>query len=80
MELHQFIGLVAIQVAIVPAAYSIRTLGSAVLHAMADRRHGIRHRVGVFPGRQADSVDHRLATLAIWATLNAMFALMAGIL
>jgi hypothetical protein len=79
METHQIIGLFAIQMVIVPAAYAASALVGAVFHALAHRSAIAGWHATASPATRSPAIAPKLGFLAIWALFNATFLIVAGV-
>lgn len=80
MEMHQVIGLIAVQIVIVPAAYAARALVGAVLHSLAHRSAIAGWHATASPATANPGITPKLGFLAFWALFNATFLILAGVM
>ncbi len=80
MEIHQVVGLIAVQVIIVPAAYAASTLVGQVFRSMAHRVLIAGLRVTPPSATGGPATAPKLGFIATWALFNAAFAILAGVI
>ena len=79
MELHQIVGLFAIQVALGPAAYAASNLAGRVFRAVAHRVLTAGWPVAPSSNARGPVIARDLGIVATWALFNTAFVLLAGV-
>lgn len=77
--MNQVIGLIAVQIVIVPAAYAACALVGAVLHALAHRSAIAGWHATASPATRTPATAPKLGFLAFWTLFNATFLILAGV-
>ena len=80
MEIHQVVGLIAVQVIIVPAAYAASNLAGQVLRGMAHRVHLPGWRLTYLSTDGGRAFAPKLGLVSTWALFNTAFVILAGVI